>query len=78
MIAKQLPALDLAINEESWLWLDDNVPLLARAVQTEVKRGASAAQIKRYVIQRTGREAIALRCEQAAAFLAAQNEEAVP
>lgn len=70
MITRDLPRIDTAINEESWEWLQDNVPTLATAVQKEVTAGASPSEIQRHVMRRTQRAALALRCQQAAAHLA--------
>lgn len=75
MITKQFPALDRAINEESYDWLWDNVPALAAAVVDEVRRGAKPSEIRRYVMQRTQRDALAARCEQAAAWAAAKKSD---
>lgn len=77
MIIKEMPAIDAAIQAESWEWLSDNLPLLADAVQKEVARGASPDQVRQYVLRRVGlgREALALRCSQAAAHLAGVNAD---
>jgi hypothetical protein len=39
------------------------------AIETEVARGAAPSDIRRYVVQRTQRIELALRCEQAASHL---------
>ena len=69
MIIKDLPALDAAINEESWLWLQDCLPSLADALAKEVIRGAGADDIRRHVLRKTHRHALSMRCSQAAAHL---------
>lgn len=70
MITKDLPRIDEAIDEESWEWLQDNVPTLATAVRKEVASGASPDEIQRHIMRRTQRAALALRCQQAARHLA--------
>ena len=74
MILKNMPDIEAALNEESWKFLWDNWPALADAIAAEVKRGASAPEIRRHVMQHTQREAIAIRCRQAAQHLISQNE----
>lgn len=69
MIIRDLPAIDAAINEESWLWLQGCLPSLAAALATKVMRGAGADKFRRHVIYRTQREALAIRCSQAATHL---------
>jgi len=73
MIYQDMPDLDSAINEESYDFLSDRWPLLAEAVTIEVKRGAKPVEIRRHIMRKTYREALALRCEQAACHLAAIN-----
>ena len=72
MILREMPAIDAAINEESWGWLQDYVPVMAQAVAEEVKRNASPDDIRRHVMKQTQgqRPALAARCGQAAAYLA--------
>lgn len=65
-----MPDLERALNAESWQWLEDNFASLADAVKAETQRGASPEDIRRFVFRKTDREALAKRCEQAAAFLA--------
>lgn len=69
MIIQELPAIDAAINEESWEWLQDNLPMMASAVRIEVRRNVSAKDIRRHVFQKTMRPALAMRCGQAAKYL---------
>lgn len=71
---KDLPAIGAAINEESWEWLRDQIPQLAEGVSTEVGRGATPEQVRVYVLDRTERRELALRCEQAARHLMAAAE----
>lgn len=58
-----------ALDEISWYWISDNYPQLAEAIQTEVKRGARPEAIRRFVMKRTERLELALRCEQAARWV---------
>ena len=69
---KTLPALARALNGESWNWLETNQPELAAAIEVEVGRGATPSEIKRFVMLRTDRYELALRCELAAAWLVEQ------
>ena len=75
MIIHELPAIDAAIDEESWDWLQDVLPSMAMAVATEVRRGVGADEIHRHVMQRTQRPALAMRCSQAAQHLATNGSE---
>ena len=70
MIMRKMPAIDEAINQESWLWMSDNLPELAEAIRAEVKSGANGPDIRRHVMQHTQRPRLAVRCEQAAEFVA--------
>lgn len=64
------PHLTAALDEDSWQWLQDNASGIAQAVEKEIAGGAKPSDIKRLVNQQTGRYALALRCEQAARYLA--------
>jgi len=64
-----LSAIGSALDAISWEWLNDNHPELAMAIELEVDRGATPYAIRRYVVQRTQRIELALRCEQAASHL---------
>ena len=68
---QNLSIIGSALDAISWEWLNDNYPQLAEAIETEVARGAAPDVIRRYVVQRTQRLELAMRCEQAAAHLAA-------
>lgn len=74
-IMVDMPEIDAAIAAESWEWLQDNAGALATAVRSEVARGRTPEQIRRFVLARVGlhRLALAVRCEQAAAHLAAER-----
>lgn len=69
--AQNLSVIGSALDEISWQWLNDNHPRLAEAIEVEVARGATPDNIRRYVVQRTQRIELALRCEQAALHLVA-------
>jgi hypothetical protein len=69
-ISRDMPALESAINEESWEYLYENFTRLALALRQEVRSGATPEEIRRWAAHKTGREALALRLEQAAAYLA--------
>jgi len=69
-IIKDMPAVEAAINEESWEWLVDNVPVLADAIHAEITtRNATSIMIKRFVMQATQRDRLAARCYQAACYI---------
>lgn len=74
MITRSFSDLAQALNYESWLWLEENNIVLARVLQSEVARGATADDIRRFVLRHTGRAALAARMEQAAAYLQAQTK----
>lgn len=67
------PDLDAAIDAESWLWLQENAPFYADAVALEVKRGHSPTAIYQRAMRLTQRQPLALRLEQAARHLIAQE-----
>lgn len=75
MIHRDLNTLATALNAESWHWLQENNVAMARALQSEVERGATADEIRRFVMRHTGRAALAARMEQAAAYLQTQAAE---
>ena len=67
---KDLARIGAALDEISFAWLSDNRPTLAEAIEIEVERGATPVQIRRFVMSKTQRIELALRCEQAARHLA--------
>lgn len=73
-ITRDMPKLRSALNAQSWEWLQDTLPELANALAAEIHGGASPAEIRRYIIDHTGRAPLAARMAQAAAHLAAQKE----
>ena len=70
---KDLAILGAALNELSWQWLNDNCPNLAEALTIAVERGATPVEVRRFVMHRTERRELALRCEQAARHLSEQG-----
>ena len=73
MAKTDLPEIGRALNQISWQWLNDYHPLLAEAIEMEVDRGAEPLQIRRFVMAKTDRLELALRCEQAARCLAMEH-----
>ena len=69
-MARKLDSITEALDEVSWFWMEDTHPQLAAAIEQEGCKGAGAAEIRRHVMQQTYRVELALRCEQAARFLA--------
>lgn len=71
-MATKLTRLGEALDRESWLWLQDNDMEIATAVEVEVAQGATAEQIRRFVVSHVGadRSALATRCQSAARYLA--------
>lgn len=67
---KDLAGIGKALNEISFAWLSDNRPTLADAIEVAVGRGATPVEIRRFILARTERRELALRCEQAARWLA--------
>lgn len=67
----ELEILGDALDAVSLQWLNDNYPELAEALAREMDLGATPVQVRRYVMGRTQRLELALRCEQAARALAA-------
>ena len=69
-MAGDLASIGKALDEISWQWLSDNHPGLAEAVEDAVSLHVTPGRIRRYVILHTDRYELALRCEQAARYLA--------
>jgi hypothetical protein len=64
-----LTGVGQALDEISWQWLSDNFPRLAEAIQNAVDGGTMPDGVRRFVMARTQRYELALRCEQAARYL---------
>ena len=74
-MARKMRAIGEALDEISWDWLEELYPGLAEAIEGEMGRGASPAEVKRFVMGRTYRTELALRCEQAARHVVAGMEK---
>lgn len=68
-IIRTMPALQAAIDEESFEFVMEHFPALGEAVAAEVSKGALPEEIGRFVARLTNRPALALRLEQAARHL---------
>jgi hypothetical protein len=62
---KPMSVLADALDQVSLQWLNDNMPDLAEALEIEVENGATADQVRRFVMAHTQRYELALRMEQA-------------
>ena len=62
----KMPALQAALDKESFEWLEINYPNLLAALEAEIGNGAEPDQVYRYVLAYFGREEIARRLQQAA------------
>lgn len=67
--------LGKALDRESYEWLASHAPDILEAVEAEVNADRKPEEIRLFVIRRTGRIEIALRCEQAAKHLKAITVE---
>lgn len=76
MRTNDMPEIDAALAEDSWNFLQDYQPGLAKGVAAAVRRGVKPDEIRRHIIQNHGenRAAIALRCQQAAAYLMTEQD----
>ena len=72
-MARKMQKVGEALDEISWEWLEEMYPGLADAIEEEMQKGASPGEIKRFVMARTYRYELALRCEQAARHVVATN-----
>jgi hypothetical protein len=61
-----MPALERALDAESYEWLATNQPDILTAIEVEIGNGHTPEHIKWRVLRRTNRFEIAIRCEQAA------------
>ena len=68
MSSKEFNELALELDKESYLWLVENHPTVADAVEAAVSRGATPEQLRAFVLRRVGvnRQEFARRCEAAA------------
>jgi plasmid stabilization system protein ParE len=69
--AKPIDLLEAAINLDAYAYLESHAPTYLDAIDACVQQGMSPAEIGRFLRARVGpeRESMALRCEQAAAYL---------
>jgi len=63
---KPMEALGVALDAASFDWMVEQYPDIAAAIEQSLARGATPAQVKRFVLAKTGRLELALRCEQCA------------
>lgn len=69
-----MPRLGAELDKESYLWLAAQHPNILDAIEAEVSAGRAPQDVRLFVLRQTGRIEIALRCEQAARYVAAQTE----
>jgi hypothetical protein len=69
-----MPALQAALDAESYEFMVEGYPELVEAVAAELRGGASPVAIGRFALRLTQRPALALRLEQAARHLASGQE----
>jgi hypothetical protein len=67
--------LAAALDAESWEWLQETNPAIARALQAEFARGATADDVRRFVVRYGARPALVSRLRQAAAHLDREREQ---
>lgn len=65
-----MPALQKALDRESYEWLAANVPDVLTALETEMKNGRTPRETRLFVLREYGREELAARIEQAARHIA--------
>ena len=75
-----MPEVDRELDRISLQWLNDHYPGLAQAIEIGVtQRGHSPIEVRRRVMAQAERYELALRCEQAARAIMAQDlETAIP
>lgn len=65
-----MPRLGAELDKESYLWLAANHPNILEAIEAEVGTGRTPQDVRLFVTRQTGRLEIAMRCEQAARYVA--------
>lgn len=65
--------LSQALDADSWNWLSENAPDIARGVAVAVSRQQQPDDVRRFVVIHCGRGELAKRCEQAARHLATKE-----
>lgn len=73
MMTNPFDELSAALDADSWNWLSENAPDVARGVMVAVQRKQQPDDVRRFVIIHCGRPELARRCEQAARHLAMQG-----
>lgn len=77
-VLTDLTPIQHALDAESWRWLQDADDDIARALELTINRGATAADIRRFVRGYTDRDRLARRMEQAARYLTTARQEKQP
>lgn len=69
-------ALRDAVQLDAYLWMESNAPVYLAAIEHEVSKGASAADIRSRLVAELGpdRQALVRRCYQAAAHFIRSQE----
>lgn len=77
-MSEALAELDIAMDEESWDFLNTKYIPIAKLVKKAVDEGIAPDVIKRRVLERLGQHRIelAIRCENAARYLHAMKSRA--
>ena len=68
-----MPKLGEILDRESYAWLASNHPEILDGIEAEVKAGRLPDDVKLFVILRTGRMELALRCQAAARHIRARE-----
>lgn len=65
---KKMQSLGEVLDAESYQWLASNHPDILEAIETEInnENGVTPEQIRYFVLIRTGRQELAVRCQAAA------------
>ena len=70
-----LARLGAELDKESYEWLAAQHPNILDAIEAEVAAGRAPQDVRLFVLRQTGRIEIAMRCEQAARYVASQGVE---
>lgn len=68
-----MPKLGEILDRESYAWLASNPLDVLEAIEAEVKAGRSPDDVRLFVILRTGRAELAVRCQAAARHVKARE-----
>ena len=66
MAVKEMERLGKVLDAESYQWLASNHPEILEAIEAEIAAGSVPDQIRYFVLLRTGRPELAVRCQAAA------------